>query len=269
MQTILVTTGLTLVCLLAGAGLLHLLPPLGSAGRALSEALCRAPLLDFLVTYFTVLPPIVGGIVVGWQGVLGGIAGQVATLFVWSWLHELFHPEARRGPRIVKENNRLVGRFQNHAGLWISSLAVPVFWLLRLTELVVYPFLIVLLRFPRYKQGDWVNLSRHKFQGLVGHDLIWCLYCDWMTGLWSLGSEMLRNLESFWCPIRFHSDKKCDNCALDFPDINNSWVAADASMTDVTELIKRRYSKDDPPNAWHGYRTPLTIERKPLDEDQS
>ena len=37
---------------------------------------------------------------------------------------------------------------------------------------------------------------------VIGHALIWCLYCDWMTGVWSLGTEMLRNVESFWYPIR-------------------------------------------------------------------
>ena len=47
-----------------------------------------------------------------------------------------------------------------------------------------------------------------KVEGLVGHDRIWCLYCDWMTGVWSLGTEMLRNVESFWCPLRFSSDAK-------------------------------------------------------------
>ena len=109
---------------------------------------------------------------------------------------------ARRGPRIVTFLNALVGPWRNFLAVWVTALVVPVFWIIRVSELVVYPCLIRLIRFPRYRQAEWVNVSRHKFTNLVGHDLIWCLYCDWMTGVWSLGSEMLRNVESFWCPIQ-------------------------------------------------------------------
>jgi hypothetical protein len=93
-----------------------------------------------------------------------------------------------------------------------------------MAEVFVYPPIQWLTGFPSYRSGDWVNVSRHKFSGLVGHDLIWCLYCDWMTGIWSLGTEMLRNVESFWCPIRFSNTAKCDNCSVDFPDVKNEWV---------------------------------------------
>ena len=55
-------------------------------------------------------------------------------------------------------------------------------------------------------------------------DLIWCLYCDWMTGVYAFGGEMLRNVESFWCPIRFYDGKKCENCKIDFPDIEK-WAS--------------------------------------------
>ena len=87
-----------------------------------------------------------------------------------------------------------------------------------------------------------VNISRHKFTGLIGYDLIWCLYCDWMTGVWSLGTEMLRNVESFWCPIRFYNDKKCENCKIDFPNIDGGWVESDRNMQDVTELLNCKYA---------------------------
>lgn len=101
-----------------------------------------------------------------------------------------------------------------------------------------------MLDFPNYKHHEWVNVSRQKFQGLIGKDLIWCLYCDWMTGVYSLGAEMLRNVESFWCPIRFYDGKKCDNCKLDFPDIENGWIAADGTMDDVEELLKEKYGEE-------------------------
>ena len=63
-----------------------------------------------------------------------------------------------------------------------------------------------------------------------------------MTGVWSLGTEMLRNVESFWCPIRFYSDKKCANCQIDFPDIEKGWISGDGTMQDVEKLLIQKYA---------------------------
>ncbi len=263
----------TLGAMLIGAGVLYLVPRLGSAGRALSASLCRAPLLDLVVTYFTVAPLIAGPIagarlspetpwLGGWLGLLAGVLGQIAAVMVWTVLHELAHPEARRGPRIVHTLNRKVGRVRNHAAVWWTAWAVPVFWVIRMAQYFVYPPLTWLVRLPRYRASEWVNVSRHKFRGLVGHDLIWCLYCDWMTGVWSLGGEMLRNVESFWCPIRFDSTKKCDNCRVDYPDIADGWVAADADMAAVARVLDEKYPGPDGTNAWFGHPARLTVEGK-------
>lgn len=51
---------------------------------------------------------------------------------------------------------------------------------------------------------------------------------------------MLRNLESFWCPIRFYPGKKCENCKLDFPDVEK-WVDAKGSMKEVEDILKEKY----------------------------
>ena len=266
---------LTLAALLAMAGGLHLLPRLGSLGRAAADACCRAPTLDWVVAYFTTLPQIAGivfGAValegpLGWLwGLLVAIGAQVLCVLVWTPLHELAHRDAVRGPRIVKSLNARVGRTRNHAAVWITALAVPVFTLIRIAECVVYPPLTWLIRLPRYRSGDWVNVSRQKFRGLVGHDLIWCLYCDWMTGVWSLGSEMLRNVESFWCPIRFYSDKKCANCAVDFPDIDGGWAPSTGTMADVADVIASKYPGPDGVNAWFGHPVRLTVEGRERQE---
>jgi hypothetical protein len=103
-------------------------------------------------------------------------------------------------------------------------------------------------------------VSRQKFGGLVGHDLIWCLYCDWMTGVYSLGAEMLRNVESFWCPIRFYDGKKCENCKVDFPDLDGGWVRADGSMSEVAGVLEEKYGSGR--REWFGHparTTPLTV----------
>ena len=254
-------TGSVSLALLAGAGVLHLLPKLGPPGRALSAWLCKGIGLDLMITYFTVAPIIVGPALLGWWGLPAAIAGQVAGMLIWQWLHELAHPAARKGPRIVHTLNRSVGRWRNHTAVWITALAVPLFWLVRLAEWIVYPPLTWIVRLPKYDSADWVNVSRQKFEGLVGHDLIWCLYCDWMTGIWSLGSEMLRNVESYWCPIRFYSEKKCENCAIDFPDINDGWVKADGNMADVVKVLETKHAGGD--HSWFGHPRRVTIEGKP------
>lgn len=245
--------GAITLALLAGVGLLHLLPRLGQAGRRLSDACCRAPLLDAVVTYFTVLPLIAGPLIAGWSGLAAGVLAQLAALLIWQTLHEWVHRDAVKGPRIIKVLNGKFGAFRNLTAVYVTALATPIFWIIRIGELIVYPPLVWLVRLPRYKAAEWVNVSRQKFSGLVGHDLIWCLYCDWMTGVWSLGTEMLRNVESFWCPIRFSCDKKCENCSIDFPDVNNGWVAADGSMKDVAETLDRMYPTPDRSQTWFGH----------------
>lgn len=249
--------GIFLGALLMGTAILHLIPKLGRGGNKLTGFLSTAPGLDIVVTYFTVLPLIVGAVVAGWQGVLAGVLAQFLTVYIWSILHSFANPAARKGPRILKVLNRLVGPLRNHVALWVTAIVVPVFWVIRVAEIFVYPFLIWLVRFPKYRQDEWVRVSRHKFKNLVGHDLIWCLYCDWMTGVWSLGSEMLRNVESFWCPIRFDSSKKCENCRHDFPDVFNGWVAADSDMQSVTEVLKIQYG-DAKVYSWNGHTDRLT-----------
>lgn len=263
---VLISAGISVACLLTFALLLHLIPKLGGAGKALAALCCRAPGLDLVVTYFTIAPPVVLGIMHGWRGVLAGIASQVLALCIWTPLHELAHPDGRKGPRIVHFLNRLVGRWRNHTAVWITALAVPVFWLVRLAEFIVYPPLTVLVKFPRYKSGEWINVSRQKFNGLVGHDLIWCLYCDWMTGVWSLGSEMLRNVESFWCPIRFLDGNKCANCSTDFPDVYKGWATQEQGMAGVVATLEKHYQPSHKTHGWFGHPARLTVEGRPIDD---
>ncbi len=199
--------GYTALAIVLGAGVLHLLPRLGAPGRRISGAMCRAPLLDLLITYFTVAPMIVGPIVAGWSGLAGGILGQIIGMQIWAFLHSAANPRARRGPRIHKTMSSIIGPWRNHGAVWLTAFALPLFWFVRIAEIFLYPFIRMLVRFPKYDSGDWICVGRQKFEGLVSHDLIWCLYCDWMTGVWSLGTEMLRNVESFWCPIRFDNEK--------------------------------------------------------------
>ena len=238
------------------AVMLTLLPYLGRIGRAASEVCARPPLLDIVLALLTFVPWVIAGALRGWSGLGAAILGQMAALYAWIFVHELFHLRAARGPRIVRFTNRLVGRPANHLALWATAIGVPTLWLVRLLEIFCYPLLVWLLRFPRYDHADWVTFSRHKFRDLVGHDLVWCLYCDWMTGTWSLGTEMLRNVESFWCPIRFAHARKLENCANVFPDIEGGWAPADASMAQVVSVLEEKYA-GDADRSWFGHRSRL------------
>lgn len=253
-----------LVCLTA---VLHILPRLGEGGRAALGWLEHAPGLDVLIYGYQVVPLVFGAVYAGWSGLGAALCGGLLTYFLWVTLHEYKYREILRdGPRIVTALNKVAGsRFRQQAALWATTLAFPVFWVIRLAELVVYPILVWGVKLPTYNQAEWVNVSRHKFDGLVGHDRLWCLYCDWMTGIYSLGAEMLRNIESFWCPIRFQSGKKCENCKLDFPDVENGWVDSCGSMADVVAKIEASYANDEP-NRWFGHPDRGENQPEPIDK---
>ncbi|MCB2157035.1 hypothetical protein KQI84_19320 [bacterium] len=218
----------------------------------LTEAATRAPLLDILVSLLTWVPWFYAGAKWGWGGFWGCLVGQFIALQVFCIVHTKASGH-EDGPKIRRVLDQVVGPVRNHIGLWLTIPALPVFLSIRLAEITTYQGLIWVLGFPRYRQAEWVNISRQKFEGLVGHDLVWCLYCDWMTGVYSLGAEMLRNVESFWCPIRFYSNKKCENCRLDFPDIDR-WASPASKMADVTKLMAEKYPEGkNQPRSWWGH----------------
>ena len=102
--------------------------------------------------------------------------------------------------------------------------------------------------------AEWVNLPRHNYDGLAGHDLLWCWSCDWMTGLWALGSEMLRNIESFWCSVRFGDDGKNRHACIDFPDVEK-WAPETGTMEEAVRVFEEHYDGRGK-NSWWGRRPP-------------
>lgn len=234
--------------------LLHLLSRLGKPGEQLADSLCQAPGIDLLLAYLMLLPLLAGSLIAGGGGAIAALMAQLSTVWIWIIFHELVNYKSRQEPKIFPTLSRIVGGWRNHLAVWITLLALPCFWTVRLAEIIAYPPLTWLIGLPKYQDRDWVNVSRQKFTGLVGYDLIWCLYCDWMTGVWSLGTEMLRNVESFWCPIRFYSEKKCENCKIDFPDVEETWVKNNGKMSDVVELLDCKYSQVKE-RSWFGHKS--------------
>lgn len=216
---------------------------------AISEKITRAPLLDFFISLFTWMPWVAGAWLGGWRGVVAALIAQFFAIHAFCLTDRIVR--GKKGRTLTDAQNRLLGPVRNQLAVFATVPAVLVFVTARLVELTVYPVVARLAKMPKYCQGDWVNLSRHKYDGLIGYDLLWCWYCDWMTGLWALGSEMLRNIESFWCPIRFRDDVKNHNAITDFPDIAK-WAKADGTMEDAVRAFEEHYDGKHE-NSWWGH----------------
>lgn len=240
----------TAVCFLYEAVVLTLIYQVSMKNDFFSKAYG----LDFAVGLLTWIAWIGASLLWGLNGFIGAIVSEIAMIYVFNFIHgQIIHKQ--KGTTLKDAMNKVVGPFRNHLGLFISLGAFPVFLILRLGEILLYAPLRWTLGFPKYKEDEWINISRQKIDGLVGHDMTWCLYCDWMTGIYSYGAEMLRNVESFWCPLKFQDGKKCENCKIDFPDIEN-WASADGGIQELHDLVLEKYSPDmKEANPWFGHES--------------
>ncbi len=215
----------------------------------MSEKVSSAPWLDIFVSLFTWIPWVVGGGLFGWRGILAAVIAQWIFLHAFCLVHRAVR--GRTGRTLTDAQGRVLGPFRNQLCLMVQTPAIIIFVQVRMAEIFLYPVIAWLGRLPTYDSSEWVNLSRHKFSGLIGYDLLWCWYCDWMTGLWALGSEMLRNIESFWCPIQFRDPRKNRNTSTDFPDVER-WTPADGTMEDVVKAFEAHYDGKRR-NSWWGH----------------
>jgi len=224
---------------------------------AVTDKIAQAPALDFFISLFTWIAWAVGVWWWGWLGLAAAVVAQILFLHAFCLVHRALR--GKKGRTLTDAQGRVLGPIRNQLCLLVQTPAIFAFVAIRAAQLILYPPIAALGRLPTYRQAEWVNLSRHKYSGLIGYDLLWCWYCDWMTGLWCLGSEMLRNIESFWCPIQFQSPEKNRNAAIDFPDVKK-WAPPDGTMEDAVRLIEKHYDANRS-NSWWGH--PDHIEKKP------
>lgn len=219
----------------------------------LKERFSKGVCLDFWMVIFVFAPPLTA-LVFSLTNFIYAILSQAAFLFIFCELHEFYFRKFKnvRGKRLLGSLGKSLGRTRVVGGFYLTLLAIPCFFVIRVGQLTVYPLLHWVLRFPAYKSDDWIQLSRQKYHGLVGIDLLWCLYCEWSAGVYALGGEMIRNNESFWCPIRFYDQKHCDNCTLDFPDLKQ-WIPQDQGIEKVEKLLEAQYPPNQKVNAWYDH----------------
>jgi hypothetical protein len=206
--------------------------------------IARPPAVDVIIALFTVVPWVVGwavGVHISHRSVggLGGlaltVAGQLAVLELFDIVHSRIGAPARSRLWINSTLSRQHGFWRNRLGLWVTVPAVPGFLIVRFFQVFGYFPLVVLLKFKPFRQADYISVSRHKIENLVGADLVWCLYCDWMTGQWSLGTEMLDQVESFWCPLAFADQTKCEKCAQFFG--MEQWAPSEVGPAEMEHVI--------------------------------
>jgi hypothetical protein len=215
----------------------------------ITPSIAKAPALDFFISLFTWIPWVAGFLLAGWCGVFSGIAAQIVFLHIFCLVHRALR--GKKGRTLTDAQGEILGPLRNQLCLLVQTPAVLVFVQVRLAEILLYPPIAWLGKLPTYRHSEWVNLSRHKYDGLIGYDLLWCWYCDWMTGVWALGSEMLRNIESFWCPIQFLDPAKNRNASIDFPDVR-TWAPPDGSMEDAVRAFEAHYDGRRK-NSWWGH----------------
>jgi hypothetical protein len=143
--------------LIVGAGFLHLLSHLGAVGEKTSKWFCSAPGVDLALAYFMLLPLLVGWFVASWQGLEVALLAELSALWLWIILHELAHRQKSQA-KIHRQLSSTVGAWRNHLAVWITALAVPLFWGVRFVELIVYPPLTKLVGLPRYDAKNLIGL---------------------------------------------------------------------------------------------------------------
>lgn len=137
---------------------------------AISEKIVRAPFLDILISVFTWIPWAVGFWLNGWIGVLSALFAQWLGIYVFCLMDRVIR--GKPADTLTAAQGRVIGPFRNHLALLATTPATVAFVAVRLTEILVYPVVAWLAKLPTYKSSEWVNLSRHKYAGLIGPDLL-------------------------------------------------------------------------------------------------
>jgi hypothetical protein len=139
---------------------------------AVTDRVAEAPLLDIIVSLFTWVPWLSGAWLMGWTGVAAAVVGQLCFLHAFCLTHRMLR--GRKGRTLTDAQGRILGPFRNQLCLMVQTPAIIVFTQVRLAEIFLYPPVAWLGKLPTYQASEWVNLSRHKYDGLIGYDLHWC-----------------------------------------------------------------------------------------------
>lgn len=214
-------------------------------GRRLNF-LARPPAIDWIVILYTAAPWIAGWTAGArihghWIGGIPGLATVVASQILSLELFDFLHLRlaARRGIKSLEINStieRRFGKWNNRICLWLTIPSIP-FFLMNRFGFRGYFIFEKLLGFSHFEDSDYITVSRQKIKNLVGADLVWCLYCDWMTGGWTLTTEILNEVESYWCPLQFADQGKCEKCAQFFR--TGHWASPGCTAEEISHVAGR------------------------------
>ncbi len=225
-----------------------------SISPRMKDEFSKGWLLDFWVSVFSWVAPVAALIMGSTFDAVLSLLAELSFLFLFCAIHSAYHfIRFNKKPALLRFSlSKSLGNIRVVLGFVGTLLVLPIFLIIRFGQILLYPIFIFLLRFPRYDTSEWIQVSRHKFEGLIGLDLVWCLYCEWAAGVYSLGNEMVRNHESFWCPIRFYDSEHCENCTISFPDLKK-WIPQTGKMEDVQKLLEEKYPPGQKTNHWYGH----------------
>lgn len=88
----------------------------------------------------SIVPLFIGAKYFGLTGFIGTLIGQIFIVSSFNTIHGLIHKN--KADVIRKTLNQIVGPFRNHMELLISLLALPGLWVIRISQIIIWPLLV-------------------------------------------------------------------------------------------------------------------------------
>jgi len=149
--------------------------------------------------------------------------------------------------------------------LFGDAIVTPMFSLVRLAEIFVYPQLQWLVGFPRYSREWLMSPAISSRAGRSRSRLVFVLRLDDRRLV--AGNRNAAECRIVLVSHSFDNTKKCENCAIDFPDLDHGWVAADGNMAQVVETIEKEHAGGH--HEWFGHPVRLTMKGKEIEPTAS
>lgn len=206
-----------------------------------AREIAKAPTIDLLMALVTVVPWLLGLVIVGWHGLFAALLAQVVAVEGWAFGEGIALRRAGRRPRPSRFAEARVGRWRSRAGQWLVVLVLmPGLWMIRLGQVLIWPLVQKTLRQQVSVPADrWVRVSRRQTAGVIGRDRLWAWFSEWALGIAATGVDMLGALEALWMPVRFRSAAKNRRLAAALPGLLTTWLRPSDLAGEPDEVTER------------------------------